>query len=88
MPDDPGWRQSRWRRAQAAAIATIGVPLVEAIGATYHWRETGADGAESEKRGSAGDETDFDAIAGEPARRDAAQRPHPVHAALPAQSAG
>lgn len=43
MPDEPGWRQSRWRRAQAAAIATIGVPLVEAIGATYHWRETGTE---------------------------------------------
>jgi lysophospholipid acyltransferase (LPLAT)-like uncharacterized protein len=41
MPDEPGWRQSRWRRAQARAIAAIGVPLVEAVGATYHWRETG-----------------------------------------------
>jgi lysophospholipid acyltransferase (LPLAT)-like uncharacterized protein len=41
MPDEPGWRSSRWRRAQAAAIAAIGVPLVEAIGATYRWRETG-----------------------------------------------
>ena len=41
MPDDPGWRQSPWRRAQAAAIAAVGVPLVEALGATYHWREAG-----------------------------------------------
>jgi hypothetical protein len=28
---------------QAAAIAAIGTPLVEALGATYHWRESGAD---------------------------------------------
>ena len=41
MPDEPGWRQSRWRRAQAAAIAAVGVPIVEAVGATWHWRETG-----------------------------------------------
>jgi lysophospholipid acyltransferase (LPLAT)-like uncharacterized protein len=41
MPDEPGWRQSRWRRAQAAAIAVAGVPIVEAIGATWTWRETG-----------------------------------------------
>jgi len=41
MPDEPGWRQSRWRRVQAAAIATIGVPIVEAVGATWHWRAAG-----------------------------------------------
>ena len=41
MPDEPGWRQSRWRRAQAAAIAAIGVPIVEAVGATWNWRESG-----------------------------------------------
>ncbi len=43
MPDEPGWRRSPWRRAQAAAIAAIGAPLVEAIGATYGWREAGAE---------------------------------------------
>jgi lysophospholipid acyltransferase (LPLAT)-like uncharacterized protein len=43
MADDPGWRRSPWRRAQAAAIAAIGTPLVEALGATYHWREVGAE---------------------------------------------
>jgi hypothetical protein len=43
MPDEPGWRQSPWRRAQAAAIAAIGAPLVEALGATYHWREAGVE---------------------------------------------
>src|SRR5215203_4527724 len=41
MPDESGWRQSRWRRAQATAIAAIGVPIVEAVGATWQWREDG-----------------------------------------------
>jgi lysophospholipid acyltransferase (LPLAT)-like uncharacterized protein len=41
MPDEPAWRRSRWRRAQAAALAAIGTPLVEALGSTYSWRETG-----------------------------------------------
>src|SRR5262245_8285202 len=43
MPDEPAWKQSRWRRAQAAAIAAIGTPLVEALGATYSWREAGTE---------------------------------------------
>ena len=43
MPDEPAWKQSRWRRAQAAAIAAIGTPLVEALGATFAWRETGTE---------------------------------------------
>ena len=33
---------SSWRQFQAAAIAAVGVPLVEALGATYNWREAGA----------------------------------------------
>ncbi len=33
---------SRRQRFEAAAIAALGTPLVEALGATYHWRETGA----------------------------------------------
>ena len=33
---------SRTKRFQAAAIAALGVPLVEALGATYAWREDGA----------------------------------------------
>jgi lysophospholipid acyltransferase (LPLAT)-like uncharacterized protein len=33
---------SRRQQFQAAAIAAIGMPLVEALGATYHWRESGA----------------------------------------------
>jgi lysophospholipid acyltransferase (LPLAT)-like uncharacterized protein len=34
---------STWRQFQAAAIATVGVPLVEALGATYTWREAGTE---------------------------------------------
>lgn len=34
---------SRTKRFQAAAIAALGMPLVEALGATYHWREDGAE---------------------------------------------
>ena len=30
------------RQFQAAAIATLGVPVVEALGGTYHWRSSGA----------------------------------------------
>lgn len=43
MPDEAGWRRSPWRRAQAAAIAAIGTPLIEALGATYQWREAGTE---------------------------------------------
>ncbi len=32
---------SRTKRFQAAAIGALGMPLVEALGATYHWREDG-----------------------------------------------
>ncbi len=31
------------QRVQAAAIAAIGLPVIEALGATYQWRERGAD---------------------------------------------
>ena len=34
---------SRSKRWQAAAIAALGTPVVEAVGATYHWREEGAE---------------------------------------------
>jgi lysophospholipid acyltransferase (LPLAT)-like uncharacterized protein len=34
---------TRRQHFQAAAIAAIGMPVVEALGATYSWRETGAD---------------------------------------------
>lgn len=41
MSAQAGWRRSRWKRAQAAAIAAVGTPLIEALGGTYHWRERG-----------------------------------------------
>ena len=30
------------KRLEAAAIAAVGTPLIEALGGTYHWRERGA----------------------------------------------
>lgn len=32
---------SPWRQFKATAIATIGVPVIEALGSTYGWREAG-----------------------------------------------
>ncbi len=32
---------SPWRQFKATAIATIGVPVIEALGSTYNWRESG-----------------------------------------------
>ena len=37
----PSWRESRWRRAQAAAIAALGWPIVEALAGTYSWEVSG-----------------------------------------------
>src|SRR5687767_2190932 len=37
----PPWRESRWKRAQAAAISTVGWPAMEALGGTYTWRVLG-----------------------------------------------
>ena len=34
---------TRTQQFQAAAIAAIGMPLVEALGSTYRWRESGAE---------------------------------------------
>ena len=31
------------KRMQAAAIAAVGTPVIEALGATYTWREDGAE---------------------------------------------
>jgi lysophospholipid acyltransferase (LPLAT)-like uncharacterized protein len=35
------WQQSPWKRAQAAAIAGIGYPLIAALGHTLRWRVEG-----------------------------------------------
>ena len=34
---------TRGQHLQAAAIAAVGTPVIEALGATYHWREAGAE---------------------------------------------
>ena len=39
MPDD--WRRSRRKRAEAAVIAGIGYPLINALGRTLRWRVDG-----------------------------------------------
>jgi lysophospholipid acyltransferase (LPLAT)-like uncharacterized protein len=36
-----GWRSSPWKRAQAATIAAVGYPLINALGHTLHWRVDG-----------------------------------------------
>jgi lysophospholipid acyltransferase (LPLAT)-like uncharacterized protein len=38
---ESSWRQSRWKRAQVSAIATVGWPIIEALGGTYDWRVQG-----------------------------------------------
>jgi lysophospholipid acyltransferase (LPLAT)-like uncharacterized protein len=37
----PHWSNSRWKRAQAAAIPAVGVPLIAALGATLTWKVEG-----------------------------------------------
>ena len=39
MGDD--WRSSRWKRLEAGAIASLGYPLIAALGATLRWRTEG-----------------------------------------------
>jgi lysophospholipid acyltransferase (LPLAT)-like uncharacterized protein len=50
MTEAPEWRRSRWKRMQAAAIAAVGTPLVEALGGTYRWREAGTEHLEQVTR--------------------------------------
>jgi lysophospholipid acyltransferase (LPLAT)-like uncharacterized protein len=45
--NDADWRASRLRRIEAAAIATVGYPVIAALGATFRWREEGAGHLES-----------------------------------------
>lgn len=42
MTSEPGWRQSRWKRAQVAAIAGLGWPIIEALAGTWTYRIVGA----------------------------------------------
>src|SRR5204863_3964439 len=37
------WQQSSRKRAEVAAIATLGYPLLRALGATWRWKVSGAE---------------------------------------------
>ena len=39
----PDWRQSPRKRAEVAAIASVGYPLLRALGSTWKWRVSGAE---------------------------------------------
>jgi lysophospholipid acyltransferase (LPLAT)-like uncharacterized protein len=41
--DSQEWRQSLRKRAEVAAIATIGFPVLRALGATWQWKVSGAE---------------------------------------------
>lgn len=43
MSEAPDWRQSALKRAQVAAIAGLGYPLLRVLGATFRWRVSGAE---------------------------------------------
>src|SRR5438132_9691203 len=42
-----GWRESRFKRLQAAMIAVIGYPIINALGHTLRWRVDGLQNFES-----------------------------------------
>ena len=42
MAADSAWRESRAKRAQVSAIATLGWPIIEALAGTWTYRATGA----------------------------------------------
>jgi hypothetical protein len=44
---DAGWRASRLKRFQAAAIGAVGYPVIAALGWTLRWRDEGAEHLES-----------------------------------------
>lgn len=39
----PDWRQSRRKRFEAAAIGSVGYPVLKALGSTWRWRVSGAE---------------------------------------------
>jgi lysophospholipid acyltransferase (LPLAT)-like uncharacterized protein len=43
MSDRAGWRASARKRAEVAAIATLGYPLLRSLGATWTWKVSGAE---------------------------------------------
>ena len=38
---EPGWRASRRKRLEAAAIAAVGYPAINVIGCTWRWQVSG-----------------------------------------------
>ena len=47
MADSPEWRQSPKKRAEVTAIATLGYPLLRALGSTWRWKVSGAEHVEA-----------------------------------------
>lgn len=47
MRDSPDWRQSPRKRAEVAAIATLGYPVLRALGSTWTWKVSGAEHVEA-----------------------------------------
>ena len=45
------WSQSRWKRAQAAAIPAVGVPIIAALGASLNWKVEGLEHLQFEGNG-------------------------------------
>ena len=43
MGDNPEWRESGRKRAEVAAIATLGYPVLRALGSTWKWKVSGAE---------------------------------------------
>ena len=43
MTETPDWRHSRRKRFEAAAIATLGYPVVRALTSTWTWKVSGAE---------------------------------------------
>ena len=47
MAETTDWRQSKRKRAEVAAIATLGYPVVRALCSTWTWKVTGAEHVEA-----------------------------------------
>src|SRR5688500_18625172 len=47
MPDHPEWHQSARKRAEVAAIATVGYPFLRVLGSTWKWRVSGVEHVEA-----------------------------------------
>jgi lysophospholipid acyltransferase (LPLAT)-like uncharacterized protein len=47
MADNSDWRTSGRKRAEVAAIANLGYPLLRALGSTWQWKVSGAEHVES-----------------------------------------